>query len=321
MRNLVTGVTGFAGGHLAEALLASGAQVVGLARRRDWPPEWAHLAGRVVLRPCDLVSDNDLVEVLREASPERIYHLAGYSHAGRSFAEPEAAWQGNLTATRRLFDAVVAWGGRARVLYVSSGMVYGDALPGELLHEERPLRPVNPYAAAKAAADLLAYQMSCHPGLDVVRARPFNHVGPRQSMAFAVANFARQVAAIERGDLPPVLEVGNLRPRRDLTDVRDTVAAYVALLDQGRSGEAYNVATGAGVSMQEVLDRLLALSGLRVVVRTRTDLLRAGDRDLAQVDTTKVRRETGWQPRFDLGRTLADTLDYWRSGAGVERAA
>jgi GDP-4-dehydro-6-deoxy-D-mannose reductase len=320
MRALVTGVTGFAGGHLAESLLASGHEVVGLARR-GWPPALAHLAGRVALRVCDLASGDGVAEALRDAAPDRVFHLAGYAHAGRSFAEPEAAWRDNLTATRRLLDAVAASGRRPRVLYVSSGMVYGEAPAGERLHEGRELRPANPYAAAKAAADLLAYQTACHPGLDVVRARPFNHVGPRQPAAFAVANFARQVAAVERGELPPVLEVGDLRPRRDLCDVRDTVAAYVALLDHGRRGEAYNVAAGTSVSMREVLDRLLALSGVRVEVRTRGDLLRSSDRDLAEVDTSKLCGETGWRPRFGLDQTLADVLAYWRGVGAAGRAA
>ena len=315
MRILITGATGFAGGWLVEALLArGGAEVVGLSRRGAWPPEWDHLAPRAAVRPCDLGDRNAVEAVLREIQPQQIYHLAGYAHVGRSFAEPDAAWAGNLTATRALYEATARWGSQPRILFVGTGLVYGlpDG-PDQAQDENSPLRPGSPYATSKAAADLLGYQVSINPGLDVVRVRPFNHIGPRQSPQFAIANFARQAAAVERGAAPPVLETGNLGPRRDLTDVRDTVAAYVLLMEKGRTSEAYNVASGQNVSMQVVLDRLLALSGTKVEVRQRVDLLRAVDPPAARVDASKLRRETGWAPRYSLDQTLRDTLDYWRS--------
>ena len=319
MRILVTGATGFAGGWLAEALAArGGAELFGLCRRAAWPAEWAHLAPRVRLLACDLC-DRDAVEAaLRDIQPQQIYHLAGYAQVGPSFAEPDAAWSGNLTATRSLYEAAARWGGRPRVLFVGSGLVYGEpAVPDESQDEGRLLRPTSPYAASKAAADLLSYQTAVMAnGLEIVRARPFNHIGPRQSSQFAVANFARQAAAIERGELPPVLETGNLESRRDMTDVRDTVAAYLLLMQKGRPGEAYNVGSGQNVSMQTVLDRLLALSGLKVEVRRRADLMRAVDQAVARVDASRLRRETGWAPTFSLDRTLSDTLDYWRSQRG-----
>jgi GDP-4-dehydro-6-deoxy-D-mannose reductase len=158
----------------------------------------------------------------------------------------------------------------------------------------------------------VSYQVYCAPGLDVVRARPFNHFGPRQDPEFAVAHFARQVVEIGRGRQPPVLETGDLRPVRDLTDVRDTVAAYLLLLEKGRPGEVYNVAGGQGYAMRTVLDRLLALAGLSVEVRQRTELVRPTEPDVVRADAAKLRRETGWAMRYTLDQTLADTLDYWR---------
>jgi GDP-4-dehydro-6-deoxy-D-mannose reductase len=313
-RILVTGVTGFAGGYLAEALLArGGAEVFGVNRHAGWPPELAHLAGRVVLRGCDL-TDRDAAEaVLRDVCPQQIYHLAGYAQVGRSFDEADAAWAGNLTATRTLCDAVVRWGGRPRILFVGSGLIYGSPdSPDAAQHEDTPLRPNSPYAASKAAADLAGYQYSCHPGLDIVRARPFNHIGPRQSAQFAAANFARQVAAVRGGQAPPVLETGDLTPRRDLSDVRDVIAAYMLLMEKGRRGEAYNIASGQVVSMREVLDRLIALAGVAVEVRQRGDLLRATELTVVRVDTSKLRRETGWAPRFTLDETLAELLAFWQ---------
>jgi GDP-4-dehydro-6-deoxy-D-mannose reductase len=306
MRILVTGITGFAGGHLAERLLAEADQrVVGVARRAVWPEVWRHLAGRVELRQGDVGDTTTMEALLHEVQPEQIYHLAGYPHVGRSFQEAEAAWQGNLTVTRGLYDAVVRWGGRPRILFVGSGLVDGCT-------EDAPMRPESPYAASKAAGDLLSYQYTRHPGLTIVRVRPFNHIGPRQSPQFAVSHFARQLAAIERGRQPPILETGNLQSCRDLTDVRDVAAAYLLLMERGRCGEAYNVGSGQCHSMQTVLERLIALSGLRVEVRPQASLIRSTDAAIIRANADKLRRETGWSPRFSLDRTLGDVLTYWR---------
>jgi GDP-4-dehydro-6-deoxy-D-mannose reductase len=313
MRILVTGVTGFAGGHLAEALLTRNMTVVGVGRTGTWPVSLHHLAQHVELRSCDLCNGGAIEALLREVRPDRICHLAGYARTGRSFDEPDAAWNGNLTTTRRLYEAVARWGCNPRVLFIGSGLIYGSNFGENLAPDElAPLRPGSPYAASKAAADLVSYQVYCAPGLDVVRARPFNHVGPRQDPEFAVAHFARQMVAIERGQQPPVLETGDLRPLRDLTDVRDTVSAYLLLLEKGRAGEAYNVASGQGYTMQTVLDRLLTLSGVSAEVRQRTELVRPTEQAAVRADASKLRRESGWEPRFTLDQTLSDTLDYWR---------
>jgi GDP-4-dehydro-6-deoxy-D-mannose reductase len=315
MRILVTGVTGFAGGHLAEALLArGGAEVFGLSRRGDWPDEWRHLAGRVQLRAADVGDGPQIEAALRETRPEQIYHLAGFAHVGQSFQQPDAAWAGNLKATRALYDAVSRWGGKPRILFVGSGMIYGDAESANAAqNEDTPLRPVSPYAASKAAADLASYQYTRAPGLDIVRVRPFNHIGPRQSPQFAVSSFARQIAAIERGRQPPVLETGNLTPRRDLTDVRDMVQAYILLMAAGRTGEAYNAGLGETHAMQEVVDRLLELARVPIEVRLKPGLVRATETMAVRADVARLRRETGWAPRFTLAQTLTDILDYWRS--------
>jgi GDP-4-dehydro-6-deoxy-D-mannose reductase len=318
MRILLTGATGFAGGHLAEALVAhgGGVELFALSRRAEWPEDLRHLAARVNLVACDLCDGRAVDEVLRRAQPEQIYHLAGYAHVGQSFGEPDAAWAGNLTATRSLYEGVARWGGRPRILFVGSGSVYGPSDTPEHAHNEScPLRPSSPYAASKAAADLVSYQFAHAPTLDVVRVRPFNHVGPRQSPQYVVAQFARQLAAIERGRQPPVVEVGNLSPLRDLTDVRDVIRAYVLVMGRGRVGEVYNVASGAAHSIQSVLDALIRLA--RVAVQVRQDPQRVRSAEVAAVrgDSDKVRRETGWAPEFALERTLADTLEYWRRRA------
>jgi GDP-4-dehydro-6-deoxy-D-mannose reductase len=314
MRILITGVTGFAGGHLAESLLDRGADtILGTGRTGVWPTDLVHLSGPVPLHACDLADANSVEALLRQAKPEQIYHLAGYTNTGRSFQDVEAAWIGNLLVTRRLYEAVVRVGLRPRILFVGSGLVY--EIPPDAAHahhEDCPLLPASPYAASKAAADLMSYQYTRFPGLSIVRARPFNHVGPRQSPAYALAHFAKQVAAIERGEQPPVLETGNLLPQRDFTDVRDVVRAYILLMERGQSGAAYNVAAGSVVSMERVVDRLRSMAGRAIEVRQKPDLVRSADIPVVRGDADRLRRETGWAPSIAFDQTVADTLDYWR---------
>jgi len=312
-RVLVTGANGFVGCYLVAALLARGCSVVGISRAAGWPAAWRHLESQVPLHVVDLCDLSRLKAVLHAVEPTQVYHLAGFARVGQSFREPDAAWNSNLLATRRLCEALLDQPRRPRVLAVSSGLIYGSPEPDQPPFDENsPLRPDSPYAASKAAADLVCYQYHCSDRLDILRARPFNHTGPFQPPEFVVPDFARQLAAIERGQQPPVLEVGDLTPQRDLSDVRDVVAAYLLLMERGRSGEAYNVASGQSWPIRHVLDRLIALSGLQVEVRHRADLLRPTDALNPRVNINKLCRETGWTPRYTLDQTLADTLASWR---------
>jgi GDP-4-dehydro-6-deoxy-D-mannose reductase len=314
MRALVTGATGFVGLHLLRELAAAGADaIIGLSR--DPPVPDASLPADVSLHQGDLLDAALLARVLADARPTHLFHLAGYADTGRSFQEPEAVWRGNLDATRSLYEAVHRAGLPTRILFVSSGTVYGEPDTSQPVDETAVLRPQSPYAASKAAADLLSYQVSCAPGLDIVRARPFNHVGPGQSARYAVANFARQLAAIERGLQPPLLRVGNLSPLRDFTDVRDVVRAYVLLGEKGRKGEAYNVASGNSLPMSEVLRQLLSLCRIPVRVETDPLLVRAVEWAGVRVDVRALQTQTGWRPALPLRQTLEDTLDYWRGRA------
>ncbi len=199
MRVLVTGITGFAGQHLAEALLGSeDVELHGLARGNALSSGWERFGDRVALHSCDMTDAETLRELVRSIAPKQIYHLAGYAHAGQSFHESAAAWSGNLTGTLHLLAAVAAAAPSARILFVGSGLIYGEPNPpGVQQSEQAVLRPASPYAASKAAADLACFQATKAPGLDVVRARPFNHFGPGQSPQYAVAHFAQQIAAIE----------------------------------------------------------------------------------------------------------------------------
>ncbi|OAI50482.1 hypothetical protein AYO44_05655 [Planctomycetaceae bacterium SCGC AG-212-F19] len=316
MRILVTGCTGFAGGYLVEELAArSAGTIFGLRRQPEQEPLPEHLAGTLArVYTCDLADRAAIETVLREMRPERIFHLAGYARVGRSFQEPDAAWDANLTATRNLYEALLRWGGRPRILFVSSALIYGDAGADEgPTAEESPLRPVSPYAASKAAADLASFQYHRSAKLEIVRVRPFNHIGPRQPLGFAVPDFAHQIAAIERGLHPPLLETGDLSARRDLTDVRDMVRAYVALMDSAQPGAVYNVGSGTTHAMQAVVDQLLGLARVRIEVRQDARLIRAQDTPALRADASKLRQATGWAPRIALGQTLTDILEHWRA--------
>jgi GDP-4-dehydro-6-deoxy-D-mannose reductase len=317
MRTLITGATGFVGGHLAECLLAAGDEVHGLARHAEWPADRSHLAGRAPIHHVDLLDRNRLATMLGELRPERIIHLAGFADAGGSFRDPDAAWSGNLAATRSLYDAVSQSHLSPRILFISTGQVYGPVVAsGRPVDEFAELRPVSPYAASKAAADLLSYQVTRYPGLEVIRVRPFNHIGPRQPSQYAVGHFARQLARIESGLSAPELEVGDLSAGRDLTDVRDMVEAYRLLLERGRPGDVYNAGSGIAVRMGDVLAMLRGECRVSVKVIQRNERMRPTDAGGVVADAGKLRRDTGWMPRFKLGQTLRDTLDSFRATVG-----
>lgn len=315
MRILITGATGFVGGHLCDALLAEGGHtVVGVSRSGRPPAGLAHLDGKVESVTAELADAAAVEAVLARVRPDWLFHLAGYANTGKSFREPAQCWADNLDATRALFDAVHRSGVRCRIVFASTGLIYGDPDPTRPdCDEQTPLRPASPYAASKAAADLLAYQVTRSPGLDVVRVRLFNQLGPRQSADYAAANFARQIAAAEAGQQPPVIDTGDLSSHRDLTDVRDMVAAVRLLAEHGATGEAYNAGTGRTWQIREVLERLVSLGRVPVEVRSKVEPGRTGDTAVTRADPRKLAAATGWRPRFDLDRTLRDTLDYWRS--------
>jgi GDP-4-dehydro-6-deoxy-D-mannose reductase len=313
MRIVITGITGFVGGHLVESLVPQGHVLFGLSRRGIWPAPLAHMAGKVELLATDLADSARVEAVLQKARPDWVIHLAGYANPGRSFQEPDRCWHDNLTATRAFYDALARTGQRPRLLFVSTGLIYGEPDGPELACDERTtLKPATPYAASKAAADILSYQYTRAPGLDIIRVRLFNQIGPRQSADYAAANFARQIAAAEAGKQPPVIETGDLTARRDITDVRDMVAAFPLLLANGKTGEAYNAGRGETFSIQDLLDRLIAHARIKLEVRRRSEPGRKADTAVTRADPRKLRQTTGWVPRIPLDQTVADILDDWR---------
>lgn len=313
MRCLITGANGFIGGHMAEALLAEGGHVLaGIGKSAAWPEACRHLGEHIPLTALELSNTAGIESLLRAFQPDWIFHFAGYANTGRSFKEPDLCWADNVDGTRSLYRAVQASGLAPRILFVSTGLVYGEPRSGSAFDETPEFRPASPYAASKAAADALSFQMAMQPGLDIVRVRLFNQIGPRQSADYAIANFARQIAAIEAG-APPLLETGDLAAQRDITDVRDIVAAFRLLMQHGERGEAYNAARGETVAIRELLNGLLALARCRIEVRSRVDPARTTDTAVTRADNRKIRAATGWQPRISIQQSLQDILDNWRA--------
>lgn len=305
---LVTGATGFAGGHLLDLLFKTdGPPIAAWSRPGGQPPK---INARVQWRAVDLLDATAVKQAIAEAPPSAIYHLAGLSHLGKSWQRSVAHLETHVLGTHHLLEAVRIHAPKCRVLVVSSGMIYRpqDHPAGE----DAPLGPVSPYALSKLAEDQLALHAAAHDDLDIVVARPFNHIGPGQAPTFAASGFAQQIVEIEYGRTPPTIEVGNLDAKRDLTDVRDVVAAYAALMREGRRGTAYNVCRGQTISMGDLLDRLLAMSSARVTLVKDPARLRPSDLPFHAGRADRIRADTGWMPRIPLEQTLTDLLAFWR---------
>jgi GDP-4-dehydro-6-deoxy-D-mannose reductase len=310
VRVLITGATGFAGHHLSSYCAALGHEVVGLVR----PGREGAVAPGVRPRSCLLRDPEDVATALRELQPERVVHLAGASSVGRSFAEPLATWDANLRGTLGVLEALRAAARDTPSLLVSSGEVHGRAAPDELpVTPESPMRPLSPYGASKAAADLAAGQYRASWGLQVLRVRAFNHIGPGQDARFVVPNVARQIARAEHQGRDGVrITVGNLDTRRDFTDVRDVVRAYWMILERGDPDAVYMACSGRSVPVRRLVEGLAAQARVPARVASDPKLRRAGEQPDLYGSPARLREDTGWSPEIPLDVTLADTLDWWR---------
>lgn len=311
MRVLITGIAGFAGSHLAELALGQGAAVVGTVLPGAPTDNLAAVRQDLVTVPCDLTLPGAAATVLAEVRPDRVFHLAGASVVGTSWARRADVLRTNLEGTFQLLEGLRAH--PVPCLLVSSGEVYGPAPEAtQPIPEGRPPAPVSPYALSKACQELYAGYYARAERVPVVIVRAFNHTGPRQAPGFVWSDIARQVAAIEKGLTPPVLEIGTVTTRRDFTDVRDMVRAYWLLLDRAAPGEVYNAASGRARSIREVLDGFLGLAGRSIEVRPTAERVRPVDLPLLLGDASRLRALTGWAPRIPFEESLADVLADWR---------
>ena len=320
MRFFVTGISGFAGVHLTELLLGAGHDVAGIAVE-GWSPRLERIAAGRIAR--DAVAAADLRDApavraaIERSRPDGVFHLAGITSVPQSNADPRAAYDVNLFGTLAVLDAVKAVAPKARAIIVTSAEVYGRVDATELpITEAQAFRPLSPYGVSKAAADLAAQQAHLTHGLDVIRVRPFNHTGPGQAPIFVCSEFARAVAAAEKGAGPSELRVGNLDVERDFSDVRDVVRGYVALFERGRSGEAYNLASGRAGKIRAVLDHLLAKSRTKMTVEIDPAKVRPREAIRMEASIARAERDAGWRPAISLEQTLDDLLEWWRGELG-----
>ena len=320
MRVLITGISGFAGSHLAEYLLAKGYEVYGLVRRRSPLENLAGCVDRVRLLYGDLRDPLSTEEALARSKPELVFHLAAQSFVPTSWNAPQETIVTNVLGQLNLLEGLRRLKVAARIQVACSSEEYGLVHPEELpITETNPLRPLSPYAVSKVAQDCLGYQYFRSYGLPVVRTRTFNHTGPRRGRFFMTADFSRQVAEIERGRREPVLRVGNLEAARDFTDVRDVVRAYHLAATEGEPGEVYNISSGRAHTVGEVVRLLQGLSRVPFAVQQDPDRLRPSDVPVLLGEFRRFHERTGWEPTIPFERTMEDLLDYWRQQALGER--
>ncbi len=314
MRVLITGITGFAGSHLAEYCLGRGdAEVFGTARWRSRMDNVQQIVNDITLVDCDLKDAVAVRHCLLEVKPDYIFHLAAQSFVPTSWKAPIETMMTNVVGQLNIFEAMRELKLESRVQLACSseeyGMVYDDEVP---IKESNPLRPLSPYGVSKVAQDLLGYQYHQSYGLFIIRTRGFNHTGPRRGDVFVSSNFSRQIAMIEKGKQEPVLSVGNLEARRDFTDVRDMIKGYWLALEKGEPGDVYNIGSGSDVTIRKMLDILLGFSSASIEVRQDPERMRPSDVDVLRADNTKFCALTGWKPEIPLEKTLEDLLNYWR---------
>lgn len=313
--SLITGITGFAGSHLAELLLSLGHEVWGTTRPRSQTVNIDKIENKLHLEDADLLDSHSLYSIVAKIKPDYIFHLAAQSFVQSSWASPANTMELNIVGTVHLFEAVR----RARIdpaiQIACSSEEYGLVYPNELpIKEDNPLRPQSPYAVSKVAMDYLGYQYNQSYGMKIIRTRGFNHTGPRRGDVFVTSNFAKQIAEIEEGIKPPVIEVGNLEAQRDWTDVRDMVKGYLLALEKGEAGAVYNICSEKTVKVGDMLNLLLSMSKYKNKIKIKEDASRMRPSDVPVLlgDCTAFRNVTGWRPEIPFEKTMTDLLNYWR---------
>ena len=310
MKALIIGAAGFVGSYLIKHLKST----------YDWElhvtklPNEALDAEGVQIHDLDILKPAEVRDLLEAVMPDYIFHLAAQSSVALSWKNPALTVDINIKGTINILDNIREIPEyHPNVLLIGSGEEYGYIHADETpVHEEVTPRPGNIYAATKACQNMLGSIYARAYGMNLIMVRAFNHIGPNQTPIFVAADFCRQVAEIEAGLKPPVLHVGNLSAKRDFTDVRDVVRAYGLLVQNGKAGETYNIGSGHAISIQELLDRILALSTVKISVETDPERLRPSDIPIIEADIQKLQSVIQWQPEIELNQTLLETLNYWR---------
>lgn len=310
---LITGGTGFAGSHLVELLVAQGVGKVHVTQFSEKKLPEVPAFSQVQVHTVNLTDVEHTNALIAEIRPTQVYHLASFAYVGKSFDKGAEVLQNNIQLQVVLLDAIKQHAPEARVLIIGSAEEYGMSLDEQEIpiREDHPFRPVNPYAVSKITQDMLAYAYFQSYKMNIVRVRPFNHIGERQSEDFAIPAFAKQIVNIERGQQTH-LKVGNLSGVRDFTDVKDMVKAYALLMEKGEVGQVYNVGSGVGVSMQQVVELLCSLATVPIQLETDQSRLRPLDIPVIVANNEKV-IALGWQPTIPLETSLQRVVGYWRT--------
>ena len=313
MRVLVTGITGFAGSHLADFLVTqSSVEVYGFTRPSSSREHLDGVASKIRLSVCDMADGAAVARALKEIRPERIFHLAGQSFVPDSWQEPQTTLVTNILGELNLLEAVRQAGLEPLIHIAGSSEEYGSVVGEAPIKETAALNPLNPYGLSKLVQDLLGLQYHKQYQLRIVRTRAFPHLGPRQREAFVASNFAKQVAEMEKGKRPAVLSVGNLEAVRDFTDVRDIARAYWLCLEKGEVGEVYNICTGTGRKINDIAEFYLRQSRVKCEIQKEPQRRRSSEAAVMIGDPEKFKRRTGWAPAVPFEQALTDVLNYWR---------
>ncbi|MEK7502748.1 MAG: GDP-mannose 4,6-dehydratase [Patescibacteria group bacterium] len=317
MKNiLITGISGFAGSFLAEYLVSRNkGKISGTYLEEASLGNIQNVKTKVNLFKLNLTEEKKVFDIVLETKPDFIFHLAALTSPKASFDNPFETIQNNVKAQLNLLEAVRKLKLlNTRILVISSAEVYGIVEKKDLpIDEDTKFIPASPYAVSKITQDFLALQYFLSYDIKIIRIRPFNHIGPRQSPNFVVSAFAKKIAEIEKGKTDNTFFVGNLDSKRDFTDVRDMVTAYSLAIEKGEAGEVYNIGSGKSYAISQILDKMLSLSKTKIKVRVDESLFRPSDNPDLLCDRSKFTNLTGWEPEIPIDRTLKDTLDYWRN--------
>ncbi len=311
---LITGITGFAGSHLAELLVQQpNSEILGTHVSDRNLDNLAEIKDKVRLEKVNLLEADKIASIIGSFQPDIIYHLAASTQPAESFRKPAEFLTNNIASEVNVLEAVKTHKLNTKIILISSAHVYGWVLPENIpMTESTPFRPDNPYSVSKIAQDYLGFSYYMAYKQHIVVLRPGNHIGPRQSPEISISRWAKEIVEIEKGMKEPVLKVGNLTTKRDYTDVRDMVRAYALAAEHCQDGEVYNIGTGVGYTMQSMLDKLLSASSAKITVETDQSLFRPSDIPELRIDATKFMQKTDWKPEIAIEDTLRDTLDYWR---------
>jgi GDP-4-dehydro-6-deoxy-D-mannose reductase len=313
LRAFITGIAGFAGRHLTGFLLNRGDEVTGIEPEESDDVNLLAKAHGVKVVTGDIRDEQLLTKTLKQFKPDIVFHLAAQSSVRLSFENPQETFSINTMGTLNLLEAITKADFPIKTLVITSSEIYGPLSPKEVpVAEDHPLRPVNPYAVSKAAVDLMAYQYVKAYNQDIYIARAFSHSGPWQKTVGVLSDWAFQVAKIDLGVTPPTIKVGNMNVKRDYTDVRDVVRAYVAIVEKGKPGEPYNVCSGIGYQLSDLLDKYRRFSGKEINVIIDQSRMRPVDIPILVGSNEKLKRDTGWSQTIQIDTTLKDIFDYWR---------